>query len=404
MIIDHPLLGPRDAAEFVYLGDAALIDRPDWQADDAMEKFHSYGYLRDNPQYAATLNRVALEGPGAFYSGEIAEDIVERTARPPMAGSMTLDDLAGYEPVTREAVCGAWRKFRVCSAPPPSSGVAQVMILDLYDRFAGDGESTSRLAAFVDAQRLAYADRDLYVADPGYVDVPVATLIDPAYLERRAAARAAPGEAAGPGDAGGSLPGGGDGAEQPGTSHLSIVDAEGNAVSLTASVGAPFGSLRMTNGFLLNNEMSDFSRAPEEGGVPAANRVEPGKRPRSSMSPTMVFDATGELRMVTGSPGGNSIVAYVSKSILGVLDWDLSAQEAADYPNIIARGDTVRVETADETGETIASTLESAGYPVSESDGENSGLHVIVVHPGRLEGAADSRRDGAVAAIPQKEP
>jgi len=366
------------------------------------------GYLRKNPGYAATLFRIAAEGPDAFYTGAIADDMANRAQRPPLPGSLTADDLAGYRTEVREAVCGAFRDGRICSAPPPSSGIAQIMIANLYDHLLEPDMpgQVERLQAFVDAQRLAYADRDLYVADPGFANVPVAALISPSYLRSRASDRVAPGETAAAGDPAAEIGeaastqwSGGLSLEVPGTSHLSIVDAGGNAVSLTASVGAPFGSLRWTNGFLLNNEMSDFSMSPTDRGAAVANAVAPGKRPRSSMSPTMVFADDGSLRMVTGSPGGNSIVAYVAKSILGVLDWHLSAQEAADYPNIIARGDTVRVENTDEAGQAIADALSAAGYPVSESAGENSGLHLIVVHPDRLDGAADKRREGTVRSV-----
>ncbi len=357
------------------------------------------GARRDNPAYAATLERIAAEGPSAFYSGDIARDIAARAQQAPLPGTLTTADLAAYEVVRREAVCGAFRDYRICSAPPPSSGVAQVMIAGLYDRLLPD--AASPLTAFVDAQRLAYADRDRYIADPAFADVPLAELIEPAYLDRRAAERAAPDALPEPGAPRGEADTGGADAtrEAPGTSHLSIVDADGNAVSLTASVGAPFGSLRMVHGFLLNNEMSDFAFVPVERGEPVANAVEPGKRPRSSMSPTMVYGADGELALVTGSPGGNSIVAYVAKSVLGVLDWGLTAQAAADYPNVIARGESVRVETADDTGRALAAELAELGYDVRESEGENSGLHLVVVRPDGLEGAADSRRDGTTAAV-----
>ena len=188
--------------------------------------------------------------------------------------------------------------------------------------------------------------------------------------------------------------------EASGTTHLSIVDAAGNAVSMTATVEAPFGSSRWVGGFLLNNEMTDFAREVSPDGKPVANAIAPGRRPRSSMSPTMVFDAEGGLLMVTGSPGGNSIPAYVAKTILGVLDWNLTAQEAVDYPNIVARGEQVRVEVSVEPGKEIAKDLATRGYKVQERDGENSGLHIIVVRPDRLEGAADKRREGVVEALP----
>jgi gamma-glutamyltranspeptidase/glutathione hydrolase len=181
-----------------------------------------------------------------------------------------------------------------------------------------------------------------------------------------------------------------------GTSHLSIIDAEGNAVSMTATVEAPFGTSRWAAGFVMNNQLTDFARVPSTDGSIIANAIEPGKRPRSSMSPTMVFDKDNNLFVVTGSPGGNSIVAYVSKSLVSVLDWDLSAQEAADFPNIVARGEKVRVEIAEDAGKEIAATLADQGYNVQEREGETSGIHMIVVRPDGMDGAADKRREGVV--------
>jgi gamma-glutamyltranspeptidase/glutathione hydrolase len=186
----------------------------------------------------------------------------------------------------------------------------------------------------------------------------------------------------------------------PSTSHLSVVDGDGNAVSLTASVESVFGSSRWAGGFLLNNQLTDFSRDPESAGAPAANVVAPGKRPRSSMSPTLVFDSDGTLRMVTGSPGGNSIVAYVAKSLVGVLRWNLTAQQAIELPNVVARGVEVRVETGVAGGPGVATLLTDQGYPVAERDGENSGLHVIVVTSRGLQGGADPRREGKVVSVP----
>ncbi len=189
--------------------------------------------------------------------------------------------------------------------------------------------------------------------------------------------------------------------DAPGTSHISIVDMQGNAVSMTATVESAFGNSRMVHGFLLNNQLTDFARQPDINGLPLANAPAGGKRPRSSMSPTLVFNADGSLAMVTGSPGGNSIIAYVSKSLVAVLDWEMSAQEAVDLPNIVARGQQVRVETDMPMGSAWAEMLRQAGYDVRESAGENSGLHVIVVRDDRLEGGADPRREGVATALPR---
>lgn len=364
------------------------------------------GTLRSNPAYAETLRAVAANGPAAFYGGPVAEAIVAAAAAAPNGGTLQLSDLAAYEVKERPALCGAFRGHQVCSAPPPSSGgVAQNMILGLYDRLlpaGGDPAEEDYLVAFVEAQRLAYADRDHYVADADMVEVPAEDLIDPRYLDVRAGQGGPPSGAPVPGDPGEVL---GRGSvidlwgrdttvDAPGTTHISVVDLKGNAVSMTATVEAAFGSSRWAAGFLLNNELTDFAIVPETGGKPLANAPAGGKRPRSSMSPTIVLDGNGDLFMVTGSPGGNSIIAYVAKTLVGVLDWGKSAQEAVDLPNIIARGAPVAVEVDVPGGPQAADALRAAGYAVQERRGENSGLHVIVVREGGLEGGADKRREG----------
>jgi len=237
------------------------------------------------------------------------------------------------------------------------------------------------------------------------VEVPVAELLDPRYLDHRAQNPVAPGDMPMHGDPAQVL-GTGTAAvfaddstfEPAGTTHFSIVDNEGNAVSSTMTVESAFGSKRFTKGFILNNEMTDFARFYDPDEPEPANMIRPGARPRSSMSPTIVLDNTGELFMVTGSPGGNSIPAYTAKTLVSIVDWGFSAQEAINFPNIIARGQTVRVETGMEPGPALAVGLREYGYEVQESQGENSGLHVIVVRESELEGAADPRRLGTVAS------
>ena len=372
------------------------------------------GSIKTNPAYAETLKRIATEGPAAFYTGEIAQSIATAVSTDPsLPGVMTVEDLANYEVAVRPPLCGVEPDgYKICSAPPPSSGgVTQNMILGLYDRLkpTGEEEATEEglLKAFVDAQRLAYADRDHYVADADFVPVPAAELIDPVYLDVRATEAFAPDEHATPGDPGIALGRGpmrqmwGEDPtdHRPGTTHFSIIDTYGNAVSMTATVEAAFGNSVMVHGFMLNNQLTDFSREPTKSGKPVANAVAGNKRPRSSMSPTLVFDPTGDLFMVTGSPGGNSIVAYVSKTLVGVLEWGKSAQESIDLPNIIARGDVVGVEVDREGGPEAAEALREAGYTVEERQGENSGLHVIVVREDGLEGGADPRRDGVALAL-----
>jgi gamma-glutamyltranspeptidase/glutathione hydrolase len=371
------------------------------------------GFRRNNPAYAATLAAIAAEGPSAFYTGALAAEIVDAATAGPDGGGMTLDDLANYKVIERAPVCGVIRSgYKICSAPPPSSGgIAQNLILGLYDYFrppvSMNADESLYLKAFVDAQRLAYADRDHYVADADQVFVPTQELIDPAYIKARAKERFAPAGKSFPGDPGLVLgkepmrPMWGEDPTAPGagTTHLSIIDLDGNAVAMTATVEAAFGSSRWAGGFLLNNQLTDFSREPTKGGKPVANAPAANKRPRSSMSPTLVFDEGGDLFMVTGSPGGNSIVAYVAKTLVGVLDWGKSAQEAAALPNIIARGDTVAVEVDIEGGPEAAEALRGMGYRVEERTGENSGLHLIVVRDTGLDGGADPRREGVALPI-----
>ncbi len=366
------------------------------------------GSLRRNPDYADTLRRVAEFGPAGFYEGPVAQQIIQGTAEEPRPGVMTQADLDGYEAVVRQAVCGPYRGYRVCSMPPPSSGVALVAMLGLLERLTPDGmtDTVEGWSAFIDAMKLGYADRDHYVADADFVPVPVADLIDPAYLDAHVKARPKAASAATPGDPGAVLHGkpiierwamagiGGD----SGTTHLSVIDAQGNAVAFTASVEFAFGSQRMAAGFILNNELTDFAATPSIGGVPVANAVAPGKRPRSSMTPALVFDPDGKLFMVTGSPGGNSIIAYTLKSLVGVIDLGLDAQRAVDLPNIIARGLPVQIEH-ERADPNLLSGLREQGYPIDERGGENSGLHTLVVYPDRIDGAADPRREGSVGRV-----
>ncbi len=379
------------------------------------------GALRDNPDYARTLRAFAAEGSESFYKGALAEEMVAAVRADPDPGTLSTADLAGYGVIEREVVCAELPAGgeTICSMPPPSSGLMQIMIMSFYDAFVAEATAVAAdaaaanepagidLAAYVDAQRLAYADRDHYVADPAAVQVPTSALIDPAYLAVRAAERFAPDASPGPGDPGAAVDGtplidlwGRDTTDEvAGTTHFSIVDKEGNAVSMTATVEAPFGSSRWAGGFLLNNQMTDFARTPTLGGRAVANQVAPGKRPRSSMSPVIVFDAAGELKMVAGSPGGNSIPAYVSKVLVRVLRADEDVQSAVDAPNIIARGDSVRVETGVPGGAASAELLRDLGYPVQEREGENSGLHIILRTEAGLVGAADPRREGEVIAV-----
>ena len=361
-----------------------------------------------NTEYANTLKRIAKEGASAFYSGPIAEAIVAAVQEDPYPGSLTLSDISNYKTVIRPVICGRFKDMNICTTSPPSSGGAQIMITGLYDYLVKTKPNQAdKVAAFVDAQRLAYADRDHYFGDPDEVDIPLDALLNPTYLKHRANERFNPSEKPTPGnpalviDTLAVIPkwGRDNTLEAAGTTHLSIVDGNGNAVAMTATIESAFGSQRWATGFLLNNEMTDFSREVPADGARLANAVAPNRRPRSSMSPTMIFDGNNQLLMVTGSPGGNSIPAYVSKTIIGVFDWGLTAQQAVDWPNIIARGEQVRVEIANNKGKLIAADLAKRGYQVEESLGESSGIHLIVVTPHGLDGAADKRREGVVRTI-----
>jgi gamma-glutamyltranspeptidase/glutathione hydrolase len=283
------------------------------------------------------------------------------------------------------------------------------MIAGLYDYLIDDKDDAhQKVIAFVDAQRLAYADRDYYFGDPDEIDIPIEALINPKYLKKRAKERFQPNQKSFYGDPSivmnslEELPSWGNDKteEAAGTTHLSIIDRQGNAVSMTATIESAFGSHRWSSGFLLNNEMTDFSREVPKDGARVANAVAPNRRPRSSMSPTMVFDNNNNLLMITGSPGGNSIPAYVSKNIIGVLDWGLDAQSATDHPNIVARGENVKVENRTAEGKLIWEVLKNKGYNVQGfRRSEVSGVHSVVVLPDKLEGAADKRREGIVRTL-----
>lgn len=367
------------------------------------------GYLLRNPDYADILTQIARSGSSAFYQGKIPRAMVSRAAEPPRPGTLTVSDIQAYKSKVRQPVCAPYRQYQVCTMPPPSSGVALLEILGLLERLAPEGldNDSQGWAKIIDAMLLAYADRDHYVADADFVPVPVADLINPAYLDARVGQLRPAGTAQVPGDPGAILRNqpmldrwGMDATdERAGTSHLSVIDGAGNAVAFTATVEFAFGSGRMISGFILNNELTDFSSLPSLSGKPVANAVAPGKRPRSSMVPSMVFNHAGELVMVTGSPGGNSIIAYTAKSIIGVLDFGMSVQQAVALPNVVARNLPVRIEHT-ETSEALVEGLKRMGYPIDLVKGENSGLHPIVVRGnGRLEAAADPRREGVAIRV-----
>lgn len=374
---------------------------------DAAGKPLEAGARLRNPAYAATLRTLSREGANAFYTGAIAADIVS-TVRSHLRspGDLTLADLAGYRAVEREPACGAYRRYRVCGMPPPSSGGTTVLaILGMLERFdlaAMGVESFWSAHVLSEAGRLAYADRNRYVGDPAFVDVP-AGIVGPAYLRERSRlipvtgslGRAAAGDP--PREAHRRKVAFADAAalELPSTSHLSIVDARGGAVSMTTTIEDAFGSRLMTaSGFLLNNQLTDFSFAPEQDGRAIANRVEPGKRPRSSMAPTIVYDAAGRVRLVVGSPGGSSIINYVAKTIVAVLDWGLDPQAAVALPNLGSRNGPTELE-AGTAAAGLAPKLRAMGHEVAVIP-MTSGTQAVVRTRDGLSGGADPRREGTV--------
>jgi len=358
------------------------------------------GYLLKNPAFAETLRTVAEEGASAFYEGEIAADIVATVQGiPDNPGKLTLEDLAGYEAKKRGVICAPYRRWRICGMPPPTSGgVAVLQTMGILSHFdLPPPLSAQAVHLIAEASRLAFADRNQFLADSDFVEVPVIKLLDPGYLKRRAG-EISPAKTLGTAEPGlpkqrAAMP---RQTEPPSTTHLVVRDSTGNAVSLTASVENAFGSRVMVRGFLLNNQLTDFSFRPEVGGAPIANRVEPGKRPRSSMSPTLVFDDAGQFVMAIGSPGGSRIPAYVIKTLVGTLDWGLTVQEAIDLPNFANRNGATDLEEGTYLAD-MASELEALGHSVKVRP-LNSGLHGLMVTPDGLGGGADPRREGVVLA------
>ncbi|MFN3298004.1 gamma-glutamyltransferase family protein, partial [Caldimonas sp.] len=379
---------------------------------------HPVGHRLRNPALAAILRTLAREGADAFYRGPIARSIVAKVrSHPTRPGRLSEADLAAYQPRRREALCSPWRSWRLCGFPPPSSGhLAIAQILGLLEHAAPPGPARVAglpgpdfLHAYAEASRLAFADRAQYVADPDFVAPPAGhwpSLISPAYLAERARLigprampRALPGRPGGQPSAWATQPE----APERGTSHLSAIDREGRAVALTTTIEDAFGARLLVDGgtglpggFLLNNQLTDFAFVPTDAdGRPVANRVEPGKRPRSSMSPTLVFDRTsGELVLNVGSPGGSLIIHYTAKALLGTLAWGLDAQQALDLPNFGTTGGPLLLEE----GRFPPGTLEALrrrGHTVREAP-MTSGAQALQRHPRGWLGSADPRREGAV--------
>ncbi len=356
-----------------------------------------------NTAYGRTVRMLAEGGADALYEGPLADAITARAQQAPLPGTLAAADLDSYRPRSAPALCRPYRVYRVCTAPPPSSGVAVLQGLmmlertDIADRSPADPIAWVRLA---EVERLMYADRDRYVGDEPFAQTPIEGLLSPDYIAARAALvgdRAGP--APKPGVPAGAPVRASDRTLEPaGTSHFVIVDRWGNAVSMTTTVESVFGSGRMVGGFFLNNQLTDFSFSPVEAdGAPAANAVAPGKRPRSSMAPLIVLDRDGKLVAALGSPGGTAILSYNLKAMVGVFDWELPLQEAFNLPNLVAKGDRFSSE-AERYPEGVVEALKARGITFSPG-GENSGLHGVIVRPGGvLEGAADDRREGVARA------
>jgi gamma-glutamyltranspeptidase/glutathione hydrolase len=354
-----------------------------------------------NPAYADFLVRLAAEGADALYRGATARRIVERVSAGPLPGSLTLADLEAYQVEMAEPLCRPYRIYVVCVPPPPSSGVGLLQLLMMLDRtdIAGRGPADPQAwFVYAEASRLMYADRDQYVGDPRFVRVPVEGLLDPDYVQSRVALI---GERGGVPRTAGTPPGALVAAtdrtmEPAGTSHFVVGDRMGNVVSMTTTVESLFGSGRMVDGFFLNNQMTDFSFVSRDAaGRPMANAVAPRKRPRSSMTPAILLDRQGRFVGAVGSPGGNSILAYVSKTLLGAVGWGLSMQEAIDLPNLIARGDATWGE-ADKFAPGVVDALAARGIQIRPGQGEDSGVHGAFIRNGRVDGGADPRREGIV--------
>jgi gamma-glutamyltranspeptidase/glutathione hydrolase len=370
------------------------------------------GTVLRNPQLAATLRSIATRGADAFYRGEIAADVVRTVGSHPNAGKLAESDFAAYQAKERVPVCTDYKRWRICGMPPPSSG--GIAVAQMLGIFAARNISvvppieiggklqpqTDAVHLFSEAGRLAFADRNVYVADPDFIAVDWMALTHPRYLADRARligersmGRAQPGVPAGY-----TIAWAADESQRIATSHISAVDNFGNAVAMTTSIEDQFGARLMVRGFLLNNQLTDFSFAPSDAGKPIANRVQPGKRPRSSMAPTLVFDrASGELLATVGSPGGSQIIGYVARTLVSLLDWDIDIQQAISMPNFGSRNGPTEVEQG-RVSYSLIEGLQARGHEVREIP-MTSGLQGIVrvrLPDGRRAwaGGADPRREG----------
>ncbi len=367
----------------------------------------SVGQRLKNQPFADSLREISENGADAFYSGEMARntvDTIRNASQNP--GLLTMDDMLSYKAIKRDPVCLFYRLWLVCGMGPPSSGgLTTLQILGILQSFdlaqmkpnEDDLMDVQALHVIAEASKLAFADRNTYIADPDFVPVPGPGMLDPGYLELRAAEISLSktlGKAL-PGMPGLSTSWNFSGSNhEPGlsTTHISIIDSAGNAVSMTSSIETAFGSRMMSGGFLLNNQLTDFSFTPESDGFPVVNRAEAGKRPRSSMAPTLVIDGEGKVILAIGSPGGSHIIGYVAQAIIAALDWDMDIQKALNMPHMTNRNGSTDIEVG--TGlERMMPALKALGHTI-QVRAMTSGLHAVQVKGGKLLGAADFRREG----------
>lgn len=376
------------------------------------------GHVLKNQPYADTLKLIAANGPDGFYKGPVAQAIVDAVRSNQVnPGEMTLADLASYEAIERQPVCAPYRAYRVCGmGPPTSGGLTSLMILGLLEPYQLSTLDPDGLVAahlFAQASRLAFADRNLYMADADFVDVPVEGLLDRRYLRSRSRLINPVRDM---GSAAAGMPPGTEqqtqaadsGLVEHGTSHLAVVDLNGNAVSMTMSVERAFGARITAGGFVLNNQLTDFSFVPEKAGKPVANRVQAGKRPRSSMSPSLVLNGDGSLYAVVGSPGGSRIIGYTARALLGVIDWQMPMQQAVSQLHVINRNGRTELEDVSQGDDLaqkltqftrLAAPLADLGHTV-EVKPLTSGLHGIrILKDGQMDGGADPRREGTVVEV-----
>ena len=364
---------------------------------------HPVGHILKNEEYAKTLRRISLFGAKEFYEGRTAKLIIQSLKDSDKDALMSLEDLKNYQIVWREPLCELYRSYNVCSMPPPSSGgltmLMMLKILEDFDIQKLDPESKEMVHLFSEVSRLAYADRAYYMADPDFINIPSQGLLNHQYIDKRrmlinktkAAKNVNHGNPFDYMDLGKNVD-----ISMPSTSHFVIIDEEGNAVSMTSTVEGPFGSHLMAGGFILNNELTDFSLIPEVNGKKVANRVEGNKRPMSSMTPTVIFK-DNEVFALTGSPGGTSIINYVTKSVIGLIDWKLDPSEVVQLPHYMNKGKFTELEK-NTVLEDLKFDLESMGHKTKIMR-KRSGLHMALKKEGGFVGGADPRREGLVIPI-----